>query len=104
MGAEREVAHAAGLVHRDIKPANVLITSGGQVKILDFGIARMAHSAGLTQTGSLNGTAEYLSPEQGAGQPAGPQAALDAVGCVPDEMLTGPPPLTARSPAGLGSR
>ena len=61
-----EVAHAAGLVHRDIKPANVLITSGGQVKILDFGIARMAQSAGLTQTGTLIGTAEYLSPEQAA--------------------------------------
>ena len=96
-----EVAHAAGLVHRDIKPANVLITSGGQVKILDFGIARMAQSAGLTQTGTLIGTAEYLSPEQAAGQPAGPQADLYAIGCVLYEMLTGTPPFTADSPAAL---
>jgi serine/threonine-protein kinase len=101
MCAALEVAHAAGLVHRDIKPANVLVTSGGQVKILDFGIARMAHAAGLTQTGTLIGTAEYLSPEQGAGQPAGPQADLYAVGCVLYEMLTGTPPFTADSPAGL---
>jgi hypothetical protein len=101
MCAALEVAHAAGLVHRDIKPANVLVTSGGQVKILDFGIARMAQSAGLTQTGTLIGTAEYLSPEQGAGQPAGPQADLYAVGCVLYEMLTGTPPFTADSPAAL---
>ena len=99
--AALEVAHAAGLVHRDVKPANVLVTSGGQVKVLDFGIARMAHSAGLTQTGTLIGTAEYLSPEQGAGQPAGPPADLYAVGCVLYEMLTGTPPFTADSPAGL---
>ena len=101
MCAALEVAHAAGLVHRDIKPANVLVTSGGQIKILDFGIARMAQSAGLTQTGTLIGTAEYLSPEQGAGQPAGPQADLYAVGCVLYEMLTGTPPFTADSPAAL---
>ncbi|MCW2932888.1 MAG: serine/threonine protein kinase, partial [Actinomycetia bacterium] len=101
MCAALEVAHAAGLVHRDIKPANVLVTSGGQVKILDFGIARMAHSAGLTQTGTLIGTAEYLSPEQAAGQPAGPPADLYAVGCVLYEMLTGTPPFTADSPAVL---
>ncbi|HEX3966012.1 MAG TPA: protein kinase [Trebonia sp.] len=101
MCAALEVAHAAGLVHRDIKPANVLVTSGGQVKVLDFGIARMAHSAGLTQTGTLIGTAEYLSPEQAAGQPAGPPADLYAVGCVLYEMLTGAPPFTADSPAAL---
>jgi serine/threonine-protein kinase len=76
MCAALAVAHAAGLVHRDIKPANVLLTGGGQVKLLDFGIARMAAAAGLTQAGTLLGTAEYLSPEQAAGQPAGPQADL----------------------------
>lgn len=102
--AALEVAHAAGLVHRDIKPANVLLTSSGQVKILDFGIARMAHSAGLTQTGTLIGTAEYLSPEQAAGQSVGPAADLYAVGCVLYEMLTGAPPFTADSPAGLAYR
>jgi len=69
---------AAAVAASGIKPANVLVTSGGQVKILDFGIARMAHSADLTQTGTLIGTAEYLSPEQAAGQSAGPQADLYA--------------------------
>jgi serine/threonine-protein kinase len=101
MCAALEAAHAAGLIHRDIKPANVLLTGSGQVKILDFGIARMAHSAGLTQTGTLIGTAQYLSPEQGAGQSVGPAADLYAVGCVLYEMLTGAPPFTADSPAGL---
>jgi eukaryotic-like serine/threonine-protein kinase len=74
MCAGLEIAHVAGLVHRDIKPGNVLVTDSGQIKILDFGIARMAHSAGLTQTGTLIGTAEYLSPEQAAGalSPAAP--------------------------------
>jgi eukaryotic-like serine/threonine-protein kinase len=104
MCAALAVAHAAGLVHRDIKPANVLVTGGGQVKLLDFGIARMAAAAGLTQTGTLLGTAGYLSPEQAAGQPAGPQADLYAVGCVLFEMLTGAPPFTADSPAGLAYR
>ncbi len=104
MCAGLEVAHVAGLVHRDIKPGNVLVTDSGQIKILDLGLARMAHSAGQTQTGTLIGTAEYLSPEQAAGQPAGPQADLYAVGCVLYEMLTGTPPFTADSPAGLAYR
>ena len=104
MCAALAVAHAAGLVHRDIKPANVLLAGGGQVKLLDFGIARMAAVTGLTQTGTLLGTAAYLSPEQASGQPAGPQADLYAVGCVLFEMLTGAPPFTADSAAGLAYR
>jgi serine/threonine-protein kinase len=101
MCAALAVAHAAGLVHRDIKPANVLLADDGQVKLLDFGIARMAAVTGLTQTGTLLGTAAYLSPEQATGQPAGPQSDLYAVGCVLFEMLTGAPPFTADSAAGL---
>ncbi len=68
MCAALEVAHAAGLVHRDIKPANVLVSSDGQVKLLDFGIARLAATTGLTQAGTLLGTAQYMSPEQATGR------------------------------------
>ncbi|MDR2988275.1 MAG: protein kinase, partial [Nocardiopsaceae bacterium] len=75
-----EAAHAAGLVHRDIKPANIVL-SGSDVKLLDFGIARL-ENAGRTRTQAVLGTAAYLSPEQAAGQPAGPQADLYALGCV----------------------
>jgi serine/threonine-protein kinase len=98
-----EAAHAAGLVHRDIKPANIIL-AGGDVKILDFGIARAEGTAAGTATGIVLGTAAYLSPEQAAGRPAGPQADLYALGCVLFEMLTGAPPFTAESPVGLAHR
>jgi serine/threonine-protein kinase len=98
-----EVAHAAGLVHRDIKPANIVL-SGGDVKLLDFGIARLENAAGRTRTQAVLGTAAYLSPEQAAGQPAGPQADLYALGCVLFEMLTGTPPFTADSEVGVAYR
>ena len=98
-----EAAHAAGVVHRDIKPANIVL-SGGEVKLLDFGIARLDGSAGRTRTQAVLGTAAYLSPEQAAGQPAGPQADLYALGCVLFEMLTGTPPFTADSEVGVAYR
>jgi serine/threonine-protein kinase len=98
-----EVAHAAGLVHRDIKPANIAL-AGGEVKVLDFGIARIDGSAGGTRTQGVLGTAAYLSPEQAAGRPAGPQADLYSLGCVLFEMLTGAPPFTADTPVGLAYR
>jgi eukaryotic-like serine/threonine-protein kinase len=98
-----EAAHAAGIVHRDIKPANIVL-SGGEVKVLDFGIARLDDSAGRTRTQAVLGTAAYLSPEQAAGQPAGPQADLYALGCVVFEMLTGTPPFTADSEVGVAYR
>ncbi|MGN6793228.1 MAG: protein kinase domain-containing protein [Streptosporangiaceae bacterium] len=98
-----EAAHAAGLVHRDIKPANIVL-SGGDVKLLDFGIARLENSAGRTRTQAVLGTAAYLSPEQAAGQPAGPQADLYALGCVLFEMLTGTPPFSADSEVGVAYR
>ena len=98
-----EVAHAAGLVHRDIKPANIVL-SGGEVKLLDFGIARLENAAGRTRTQAVLGTAAYLSPEQAAGQPAGPQADLYALGCVLFEMLTGTPPFSADSEVAVAYR
>ena len=98
-----EVAHAAGLVHRDIKPANIAL-AGGEVKVLDFGIARADGSAGGTRTQGVLGTAAYLSPEQASGRQAGPQADLYALGCVLYEMLTGTPPFSADSAVGLAYR
>ena len=85
-------AHAAGLVHRDIKPANLLLSSTGQVKISDFGIAHAAGSAPLTRTGLLIGTPAYLAPERVAGASGTPAADLYALGVVAYECLTGAPP------------
>ena len=98
-----EVAHAAGLVHRDITPANIVL-AGGQVKVLDFGIARVEGATGVTGTAGVLGTAAYLSPEQASGRPAGPQADLYSLGCVLFEMLTGAPPFAADSAVGLAYR
>ena len=98
-----EAAHAIGLVHRDIKPANIVL-SGGEVKVLDFGIARLEGTAGSTGTRAVLGTAAYLSPEQASGRQAGPQADLYGLGCVLFEMLTGTPPFTADSELGVAYR
>jgi eukaryotic-like serine/threonine-protein kinase len=96
-------AHAAGLVHRDIKPANIVL-SGGQVKVLDFGIARAADPAAATRTQTVLGTAAYLSPEQASGGRAGPASDLYSLGCVLFEMLTGAPPFTGDSAVGIAYR
>jgi eukaryotic-like serine/threonine-protein kinase len=98
-----EAAHAAGLVHRDITPANIVI-NGREVKILDFGIARLDGTRAGTATGTVLGTAAYLSPEQASGQPASPRSDLYSLGCVLFEMLTGRPPFTADSAVGLAYR
>jgi serine/threonine-protein kinase len=98
-----EAAHAAGLVHRDITPANIVL-NGGEVKILDFGIARADGTRAATATGVVLGTAAYLSPEQASGQSAGPRSDLYSLGCVLFEMLTGRPPFTADSTVGLAYR
>jgi eukaryotic-like serine/threonine-protein kinase len=98
-----EAAHAAGLVHRDIKPANIVL-SGGEVKVLDFGIARADGPGRATRTQAVLGTAEYLSPEQASGGQVGPQTDLYSLGCVLFEMLTGAPPFTADSALGVAYR
>lgn len=98
-----EAAHAAGLVHRDITPANIVL-NGDEVKILDFGIARADGTRAATATGTVLGTAAYLSPEQASGRPAGPQSDLYSLGCVLFEMLAGRPPFTADSAVGLAYR
>lgn len=83
-----QVAHDAGIVHRDLKPANMLITPEGRVVLVDFGIARTADAEPLTQTGTIVGTADYISPEQSAGQSATSRSDLYALGMVAYECLT----------------
>jgi eukaryotic-like serine/threonine-protein kinase len=85
-------AHAQGLVHRDVKPANVLVGDDGQVKVTDFGIVKAAATATLTGTGTVLGTAAYLSPEQAQGGPVDARSDLYSLGCVLYELLCGTPP------------
>jgi eukaryotic-like serine/threonine-protein kinase len=87
-------AHAAGLVHRDIKPGNLLLAPDGRVKITDFGIAHVAGSAPLTQTGALVGTPAYLAPERAAGGPATPASDLYSLGVVAYQCLAGDVPFS----------
>ena len=90
-------AHKHGIVHRDIKPHNVLIDEDGRVRVADFGIAR-AGTSDITETGSVMGTAQYLSPEQAQGRPVDARADLYAIGIVLYELLTGQVPFDADSP------
>ncbi|HEV3475123.1 MAG TPA: Stk1 family PASTA domain-containing Ser/Thr kinase [Actinomycetota bacterium] len=94
-------AHEAGLVHRDVKPGNVMLTKDGEVKVMDFGIARTSTGDTLTQTATVLGTASYLSPEQAQSQPVDPRSDIYSLGCVLYEMLTGQPPFTGESPVSI---
>ena len=92
-------AHRAGLVHRDLKPANVMIVEpSGQVKIVDFGIARVADRSRLTRTGSYMGTLPYIAPEQMSTAPMDGRADIYSLGCLLHELLTGRSPYVAESP------
>ena len=85
-------AHRHGVVHRDLKPGNLLRGPAGEVKIADFGIARAAEETMMTQAGTVLGTLRYLSPEQAAGRPVGPEADVYSLGVALQELLAEPDP------------
>ena len=98
-----EYSHERQIVHRDIKPANVMITDTGDVKVMDFGIARAMDDLGATLTSTWNviGTAQYLSPEQAVGEPADLRSDIYSTGCLLFELLTGKPPFTGETPVSI---
>jgi len=101
--AALEYSHERGIVHRDIKPANIMITDQGDVKVMDFGIARALADLGATLTNTWNivGTAQYLSPEQALGEVADLRSDIYSTGCLLYEVLTGKPPFTGDTPVSI---
>ena len=98
-----DYSHRNGIVHRDIKPGNVMLTRSGDVKVMDFGIARAVSDSQLTmtQTAQVIGTAQYLSPEQARGERVDFRSDLYSTGCLLYELLTGRPPFTGDSPVAI---
>ena len=96
-----EAAHAQGIVHRDIKPQNVIVTYDNKIKVMDFGIARTTGGSAMTQTGTIMGTAQYISPEQAQGRSADPRSDLYSLGVVLYEMLTGKVPFDGDNPVSI---
>jgi len=100
-----EAAHAQGVIHRDIKPGNIMLNPRGEVKVTDFGIARVTATADtVAQTAAILGTASYLSPEQAQGQPVDGRSDIYSLGCVLYEMVTGRPPFLGDSPVAVASK
>jgi beta-lactam-binding protein with PASTA domain/tRNA A-37 threonylcarbamoyl transferase component Bud32 len=94
-----DYSHRAGIIHRDIKPGNVMLTPSGDVKVMDFGIARAISEAqsSMTQTAAVVGTAQYLSPEQARGETVDSRSDVYSAGCLLYELLTGRPPFVGDS-------
>jgi serine/threonine-protein kinase len=101
--AALDFSHRHGIIHRDIKPGNVMLTQTGQVKVMDFGIARALASGAttMTQTSAVIGTAQYLSPEQARGEAVDARSDVYATGCVLYELLTGHPPFVGDNPVSV---
>jgi serine/threonine-protein kinase len=101
--AALEFSHRHNIIHRDIKPGNVMMTQTGQVKVMDFGIARALASGAttMTQTSAVIGTAQYLSPEQARGEAVDARSDVYAAGCVLFELLCGHPPFVGDSPVSV---
>ena len=98
-----DYSHQNGVVHRDIKPGNIMITDSGEVKVMDFGIARITDDPNSTMTGTWNivGTAQYLSPEQATGEVADSRSDIYSVGCLLFELLTGRTPFIGDTPVAI---
>ncbi len=100
-----QAAHSKGLVHRDIKPGNIMITPEGKVKVTDFGIVSIQNEeSDITKTGSILGTASYISPEQAQGKPVSKESDLYSLGTVLYELITGKPPFEADTPIGTATK
>ncbi|MFD2356771.1 serine/threonine-protein kinase [Nonomuraea ferruginea] len=97
-------AHSSGVIHRDIKPGNLLVTHEGTIKVTDFGIARAMEAAPVTQTGTVLGTAQYVSPEQAQGLPLTPSTDLYSLGVVAYECLSGRAPFHGDSAVAIALR
>ena len=92
-----DAAHSAGIIHRDLKPQNIMRDKSGRILVMDFGLARSVQSEGMTQTGALLGTIEYMSPEQAMGKTLDQRSDLFAVGLIFYELLSGKMPFKAET-------
>ncbi|HEY4492630.1 MAG TPA: serine/threonine-protein kinase, partial [Acidobacteriota bacterium] len=97
-----EAAHAQGIVHRDLKSQNIILGDNGHVKIIDLGLARASHLDGMTATGLIMGTPEYMSPEQVMGRRVDERSDLYSLGIIFYEVFTAKMPFTGESPIAVG--